>query len=285
VPWLTPRRASREGCHSGKLLALITVLSIVLGFPALHFYICIEQQRRYLRQVTEGFPGSYNSPVPFTDQIRSLKGSYRFNGRSLQRTMILQYFYGWTGLFDLIPRIAPEERLEIRFPVVQKFWLRMILDPNHSYDPDAVQTNDPEMNRLYIIHSNHPEAAKNFLATQGTFPDLRLNHPLDRLEIHQGWGMAEFFFPAHRNFGRTHLELLSSWLSRFLSDYESQSKIVLAITISGDARCPYCREPLESSAEKVIQCIRCGAKLHENCWKENKQCTTWGCESSVASPI
>jgi hypothetical protein len=197
----------------------------------------------------------------------------------------MEYFYRWPGVMDLLPGPAPEERLEIRFPVLQKFWLRMILDPNHPFDPEALVLDEPDMDALYVIHSNQHDAAKSFLSGQPPFPDLRLYNPIDRLEIHQGWGTAELFFPVRKNLQRMHLEVLTEWLARFFSNYESQSKLVLAVSVVGDARCPYCRENLEGSIEKIIQCVQCGARLHENCWTENRQCTTWGCQSGIASPV
>ena len=228
--------------------------------------------------------GNFFSPVSFWEQMRDQKGSFAFTGMSLQRAVTIEYFYRWPKITSLLPGTAPEERLEIRFPVVQKFWLRMIQEHNPSFDPEALVLDDPRVDSDYIIHSNQQDAAKEFLASQLPLPDLRLINPIDRLEIHHGWGTAEVFFSAHRNFQRAHLDLLIEWLARFFSEYEAQSKLVIALLNSGDPRCPYCRENLQPSSERIFECVQCNARLHENCWKENKQCTTWGCQSSVAFP-
>jgi len=267
------------------LIPFLTLIFIIFGLPSLHFYVCLDKQRKYLKQICKGIPGKYGSRFSFLEQLRKRKGSYQFGGLSLQRMVAIEYFYRWPRIIDVLPGTAPEERLEIRFPVVQKFWLRMILDPHHTGDPEALVLEEPDIDALYVIHSNQHEAAKHFLLSRPPFPDLRLPNPMDRLEIHHGWGTAEFFFPAHRNFQQMHLEVLIEWLARFFADYESQSKLVLSVSVVGDARCPYCRENLETSSERIFQCVQCGAKLHENCWKENKQCTTWGCQSGVALPL
>jgi hypothetical protein len=262
------------------------LLIIIVGFVALHFFICMDRQQKYLIDLCSDLDGKFFSPVSFWEQMGEQKGSFEFAGMCLQRVVTLEYFYRWPKIASLLPGIAPEERLAIRFPVVQKFWLRMIQEYNPPFDPEAVILDDPKVDSLYIIHSNQREAAKEFLSSQLPLPDLRLLNPIDRLEIHQGWGTAEVFFPARRNFQRAHLDLLTEWLARFFSEYEAQSRVVIALLHSSDARwCPYCRENLQPSSERIVECAQCNARLHENCWKENKQCTTWGCQSSLASPV
>ena len=220
------------------------------------------------------------------EQVRKARGSYEFSGQCSQRRMIIEYFYRWRKQWDLQIDAAPDERLEIRFPVIQKFWLRMILDPDHEMQKDAILLGNPALDSLYLIHSNQPEAAREFLSSQTALQDLRrLLCPFDRLEIHQGWGKAEFYFPVRRKFDRMHLELAVEALARLFSEYEAHSKLVIEATFSMEVRCPYCRELFAESPGKIRKCVQCGAEVHESCWTENRQCTTWGCQSTIASEL
>jgi hypothetical protein len=41
--------------------------------------------------------------------------------------------------------------------------------------------------------------------------------------------------------------------------------------------CSYCRGSLDGAVENVVECTKCGARLHRSCRQENGQCTTFGC--------
>ena len=40
--------------------------------------------------------------------------------------------------------------------------------------------------------------------------------------------------------------------------------------------CPYCRFPIKPG-ETIIVCPECQVPHHEDCWRENQSCTTYGC--------
>ncbi|MCI0413615.1 hypothetical protein L0222_12550 [bacterium] len=268
------------------MTALCIVLLTLLGGVALYFSYCILKQQEYLETICEGQTGKFLQTTNLWKQIRNSRGSYQFSGLSSQRKVILEYFYRWRKTWDVQTDAAPDERLEIRFPVIQKFWLRMILDPDHEMQKEAVLLDIPELDSLYIVHSNQPEAAREFISSQAALVDLRrLPYPFDRLEIHQGCAEVEFFFPARRKFDRIHLEIAVEALARLFSEYEAHSKLVIVATSSPDTRCPYCRELFAESGSQIRKCVECGADVHESCWKENRQCTTWGCQSTVAAEL
>lgn len=268
------------------MTTLLAILLVLLTTRILYFSFRIRTQQRYLGTICGGQIGKFRQTTNLMEQVRKARGSYEFSGQCSQRRMIIEYFYRWRKQWDLQIDAAPDERLEIRFPVIQKFWLRMILDPDHEMQKDAILLGNPALDSLYLIHSNQPEAAREFLSSQTALQDLRrLLCPFDRLEIHQGWGKAEFYFPVRRKFDRMHLELAVEALARLFSEYEAHSKLVIEATFSMEVRCPYCRELFAESPGKIRKCVQCGAEVHESCWTENRQCTTWGCQSTIASEL
>ena len=46
--------------------------------------------------------------------------------------------------------------------------------------------------------------------------------------------------------------------------------------------CPYCRFPIKPG-EDIVVCPACKVPHHEDCWRENGGCTTYGCTGVVAS--
>ena len=47
--------------------------------------------------------------------------------------------------------------------------------------------------------------------------------------------------------------------------------------------CPYCQFPIKPG-EEVHKCRQCGTAHHEDCWRENGGCTTYGCLEAPARP-
>jgi hypothetical protein len=62
--------------------------------------------------------------------------------------------------------------------------------------------------------------------------------------------------------------------------YEMQAAFKIT-AIAASELCPYCRSRLDEQIEPVYECKQCHTRIHESCWKENRHCTTWGCDSSV----
>lgn len=44
--------------------------------------------------------------------------------------------------------------------------------------------------------------------------------------------------------------------------------------------CPYCRFPIKPG-ETIIVCPECQVPHHEDCWRENESCTTYGCTGGL----
>ena len=232
--------------------------------------------------ITYQLEGRLHLTTPVWTQVRQARGCYQFAGRCSDRPYTISYFYRWKNVWNLLPSTAPDERLEIQFPLIQKFWLRLILDPDHTPQEDEVTLGIPELDSLYVVHASQPEAARDFFVNQPALQDLRrLPFAFDRLEIHKGLGKAEFHFPARRHFSGIHLELAVEALARLFSEYENRSRLVISITSLQDTRCPYCREPFGNALQQSVQCVQCGVRIHRSCWNVNQQCTTWGCQATT----
>lgn len=48
--------------------------------------------------------------------------------------------------------------------------------------------------------------------------------------------------------------------------------------------CPYCKSMMTENDEIVV-CSKCGMPHHRQCWIENTQCTTFGCDGAMSSPL
>ena len=47
--------------------------------------------------------------------------------------------------------------------------------------------------------------------------------------------------------------------------------------------CPYCKAKL-NPYDNIVFCSECNMPHHFECWLENKQCTTFGCQGTIDSP-
>ncbi len=58
--------------------------------------------------------------------------------------------------------------------------------------------------------------------------------------------------------------------------YEDQQVgLFQVMAASGSPSCPYCRGIFDPSNESIVKCSQCGTSMHQQCWQENGQCTTW----------
>lgn len=53
--------------------------------------------------------------------------------------------------------------------------------------------------------------------------------------------------------------------------------------MSSPAVCPFCRYPIKDGS-RLHRCTRCRVLHHEECWRENGGCTTYGCRTRSAAP-
>ena len=229
----------------------------------LYFWLSIQEHESYLQSICLDLPpGHFRRSIPLRTQINSGDGAYLFESTHHDKKFSVEYRYRWkqNALRRFTSQPALHEELEIRFPVVQKFWLRIISE---------------------AIHSNQPEAAREFLNNPYIAGNLS-RMTFDRLEIHRGWLRVLIEGPAKREFNLYQLDSTTDALCNIAYSYEAQLRTVHVLTQIEDASlCPYCRSELEA-ADPIVECADCGTRLHESCRKENGQCTTWGCNSRDA---
>lgn len=257
------------------LIQGLSVLAILGGFGYWKF---IGQHQVYLRQICAGL--LLGGPRVDPDRSGTSSGwrLYSYQGIYQDRRILVDYRYHMTlraGGFS--------DELEIRIPVIQKFWLRMLPQATEDEYREEIIVNQDTFDRSYRIHANQREAATEFLQSrviQERFQKLPV--PVDRFEIHQGWLRALFLRPKERVMMRSDFESILDHLILLTVAYERQS-YHLEITAGQEisSLCPYCRSEMIEN-EIVVECAQCSTHLHEACWKENKQCTTWGCNSTQA---
>jgi hypothetical protein len=182
-----------------------------------------------------------------------------------------------TGLFDR----ASDGELEIRIPLVQKFWLRLLQQNQDEAPMDEIITKIPELDKHYVIHATQEEAAIDFLkrpSVQGWL--LRFPVFPDRLEIYKGFLRAVINQPYMQKIRREEFEAVVSTLLDLADVYEDQQVgLFHVMAATGSQSCPYCRGIFDPSIESIVKCSQCGTLIHQQCWQENGQCTTWGCSS------
>jgi hypothetical protein len=179
---------------------------------------------------------------------------------------------------------GPYEILEIRIPLKQKFWLRLNRQKLQEQDADEIQSGVPELDREYLIYTNQADAAVDFLGRMSVRKYLsKFPCSFDQLEIIQGQLTLTINEPRSWEMKPYHLKLLLQNLLAVITEYQEHNIIILHVSATkSEYRCPYCRNAFDENSGPIIQCKNCGTRLHEVCWNENGQCTTWGCRSTIA---
>lgn len=189
--------------------------------------------------------------------------------------------------YQVIYHCAVKEKnkheLEIRVPVHQKFWLRLLPQISESEIHDELRLIDHELDSRFVIHTDQPEIVKVFLMTPFIRGELLRLPRFNRFEVYRGWLKVVFVGPQSAGITISKFEATVNFLVHLAGFYEAQTlavKIVPVVHVK--SFCPYCREKIRESDKEVFNCVRCGASMHLECWKDNSlQCTTWGC--SLAS--
>jgi hypothetical protein len=174
--------------------------------------------------------------------------------------------------------------LEIRIPVMQKFWLRIQRELLPEEDIVEIHARIDWIDSEYVIQTTQRDAAESFLRKfpvqelLGKFPSR-----FDKLEILHGEIFLLLYHPQKWGLNQLLFNKMLHELISFAQLYEDHQRIDMQIEITtSSSRCPYCRTALdEASGEKIVQCPDCSTRLHEACWNENLQCTTWGCNSTA----
>ena len=136
--------------------------------------------------------------------------------------------------------------LEIRIPLVQKFWLRLLQQNQDEAPIDEIITKIPELDKHYVIHATQEEAAIDFLK-RASVHDWLLRFPIfpDRLEIYKGFLRAVINQPYMQKIRREEFEAVVSTLLDLVDVYENQQVGLFHLTeAAGSTSCPYCRESL-----------------------------------------
>jgi len=163
---------------------------------------------------------------------------------------------------------------------LQKFWLRLLPRADGQDPPGAIPVEDDLIDAFYSVHCDQPEAGRRFLKSAEVHTALtNSRRPLARLEIYRGWLKLEVSSEAVRSLTPEDLESTLELLLPVISVYEGQGAPLTAVITVSEEICPFCRGILDAKRDSVVSCAECGTRLHQSCWKENGQCTTWGCKS------
>jgi hypothetical protein len=174
------------------------------------------------------------------------------------------------------------EVLEIRIRLRQKFWLLINHQRSIQKNEGGIFCGIKWLDDNYAIESNQPDAAKDFLQRLSVQTHLR-NFPcsFDKLEIVRGEICVTLYDPSLWEMNHLHLSSLIMEFQKIVEQYEQHEIILLRISpLNGLAQCPYCRNLLDQPSEILLSCENCHTQIHESCWNENGQCTTWGCWST-----
>lgn len=248
------------------LLALAIAATILAGGGG---YWLAVMKESFLRAICEGIPGSCKIHLGFRRNI------CRFRGKFAGRDLLIEY------RFRLLARKRPQrDELEIHVPVIQKFWLRLLVrSPNFQIEEELFSEEEVPGSE-FLAHSNQPEAARQFLETTEIAEQLAKLGPISRLEIYRGTFKALYQKLPDHLYRSTFQDELEA-IVRIVDAYERQLALKL-ITVPVNQSCPYCRERLNPDTENVVKCSQCLTRLHKGCWNDNRHCTTWGCTSVIA---
>lgn len=180
-----------------------------------------------------------------------------------------------------------KHELEVRVPVTQKFWFRLLPQMSEFELSDELQLNDPELDERFVIHSDQPEILQNVLKTPFIRDELlRLPH-FHRFEVYRGWLKIVFVGPQSTGIRISEFEATVNFLLHLAGFYEAQTLAVkIAPIVHLKSFCPYCRESIRESDDQVFNCVGCGTSMHLECWTDNaRQCTTWGCSANESASI
>src|SRR5262245_40418652 len=249
---------------------------------------------RYFRKLCSGMSGSYE-----VKDVKDLAYVHQFHTEVEGRKVNISF-----GVPVKTIRVAFEERLdrssdtrsdvrrqleivdllEIRIPIKQKFWLRIHRDLLADEDTVEVKVGIDWIDTEYVIQTNQLDAADDFLR-KFTVQELLSRFPsrFDKLEIIHGEICLLLYHPQSWGLERPLFDEMLQQLLSFAQLYEDHQRIDVQIEITTSfSRCPYCRTSFDKgSSENVVQCLDCSTRLHEACWNENLQCTTWGCKSTA----
>jgi hypothetical protein len=252
-------------------MQLLFEAAIMLAATVFLFHwLATANQESFLQTICEEIPGEF-----YRNTVANRR-SYCFNGKFQDRQILLRYSY---SAFRWNPRAGSTE-LEVQVPVVQKFWLRLVPKAGPQEANDNVSIDETLEDQSFAAHSNQQQAATHFLSDPYIRQQFALLGLIRRLEIYRGSLNVRYVnAPVLMDRETFHTALKSMMQIVFFYEMQPAFKIT---AISASELCPYCRGRLNERIEPVFECKQCHTRLHESCWKENRHCTTWGCNSTLA---
>lgn len=211
-----------------------------------------------------------------TERDKRHRWNHFFEGKYKKRHLFVQYSYTRDRLGN-----AGSQELEVQLMVAQKFWLRL-RETKKVSDPSSVIVRRKQGNRSYTMHSNDNAAALHFLNDPVVRKPLEILPLLfDKLEIYRGW--LRILFRSFHFLNMTSQEVVATLegFAGILPFYETWAGGFKMNVSNSSSECPFCKEDLNPT-ELLWTCPRCKTSMHDACWRQNGQCTTWGCHRAAA---
>jgi hypothetical protein len=268
--------ADGSGCSLAGFIGFL-----IQGLFIFWIVILLKKVRRRSPTIDTGRPNTIAQQWPDDEEYLSKlctpilavpfqEGDYTFYVTTIKRRKAsLKYFH------DTKPKI-----LQISIAVTQKFWLRIV--PQIGQDlPDEVRIQDKLLDSKFRIHSDQQQMALRILNSPSVSKEFRDLHPFNSFEINKGKATYVLHNPRDTGFLHHAFQETLNRLSNIIDVYEQQKLDLFIEVLQTDSSiCPYCREDLDANEETKVICNLCRTAHHESCFKENKQCTTWGCLAS-----
>lgn len=250
------------------MFPLVPVAAAILSVYVIAYVVTLAEEKSALRQMYDvvARAGGHAGLLGKLWTNRQHRFDYEYGGRRVVVEATYPAVFRW---IKKITRQSPA--IEIRVPMVQKLWLRLIRSPASSsgrYGDFAVHTDDMAVANKIL---NDTVFEREF---------SRCSQSLSKLEIFRGRiiGAVREDFPVRL------LDLAGTVaaLTNIASFYEHLAETVLVLVAASAEFCPYCREKFSATGARIVACAECRTLLHSDCWEMNRQCTTWGCKSRLA---
>jgi hypothetical protein len=102
-----------------------------------------------------------------------------------------------------------------------------------------------------------------------------------QLRIHKEYPHKTTIWKRRLRFGEVSHDRMIGWIRCVETLVEKSEKFLLNL-LSGEQRCAYCREWLESNVS-TVRCFQCNAPYHLDCFQVNSGCAVFGCREQQAT--
>jgi hypothetical protein len=243
----------------------------LLGIFATYWVMRLRHQL-YFQGLCSGLAGSFGRD----------ENNLFYEGRYQGREYRIVYRYRLIPRNKFWPVFKSTDELEFQMPILQKFWLRLVPQRTSETNPTEIVIDVDEVDDRFVIHSNQPDAAREYLNSEVVIACLRvLALEPDRIEFHRGRATVTIAQFTQKKPHAHEIRSALDQLVRMIRIYEEQQAQVFRIAQRiATTLCPFCRCEMNSASESIVSCSTCNTNLHDLCWMENGQCTTWGCHST-----